>query len=329
MRLSIIIPVYNVQDTLDRCLQSILKQSFTDYEIILVDDESPDKCPQLCDEYAQKDKRITVIHKKNGGLSDARNTGIHQAQGEYFTFIDSDDAIADDTLQLLMDELSSHPETDILEYPIRERIGHPYKEKLLSFTPKTYDRAYEYWLTEQAYDHTYACNKLFRRELFKNITFPKGKNFEDVQSIPYLIGLIPLDKEQDDAKIRVTNKGCYYYYWNDKGITASATYEDLLGLYLGQTLSLIYTFKKIENNEDILRLYQASLECFLVRILNVSLDLYELSGDYENCSPLLKYVELMRSRGLITSLKLRLLTILGYKRLCKLNRLIHRIYRHH
>ena len=94
MKLSIIIPVYRTQDTLARCIQSILVQSFTDYEIILVDDESPDACPNICDDYAVKDKRIKVIHKPNGGLSDARNTGIKQAKGEYITFIDSDSKTA-------------------------------------------------------------------------------------------------------------------------------------------------------------------------------------------------------------------------------------------
>ena len=90
MKLSIIIPVYRTQDTLERCLESILQQSFTDYEMILVDDGSDDGSPQLCDEYARKDARIRVIHKENGGLSDARNAGIRKARGEYITFVDSD-----------------------------------------------------------------------------------------------------------------------------------------------------------------------------------------------------------------------------------------------
>lgn len=93
MKLSIIIPVYRAEDTLERCIGSILQQSFTSYELILVDDGSPDACPQLCDEYAGKDSRIHVIHKENGGLSDARNVGIKRAKGLYVTFIDSDDAI--------------------------------------------------------------------------------------------------------------------------------------------------------------------------------------------------------------------------------------------
>lgn len=330
MKLSIIIPVYQTQDTIDRCIESILQQSFTDYEIILVDDGSDYECSQLCDKYPQKDRRITTIHKENGGLSDARNTGIKHSKGEYITFIDSDDAIQNDTLQALMDEINKYPETDVLEYPIMERIGHPHKEQLLAFTPRNYNNCWEYWLNEQAYLHTYACNKIFRRCLFKNVSFPKGKTFEDVQTIPFLIGLIPTEGTfQQKVKIRVTNKGCYLYYWNNKGITASAKYEDLLSLYIGQNMALIHTFKTIGNREDIMQKYQLSINIYLTQILNVLLDLFEISGKYENCAPLIKYTKLINNKGLINSLKLKLLLIIGYKRLCKLNRLIHKIYRHH
>lgn len=330
MKLSIIIPVYQTQDTIDRCIESILQQSFTDYEIILVDDGSDYECSQLCDKYPQKDRRITTIHKENGGLSDARNTGIKHSKGEYITFIDSDDAIQNDTLQALMDEINKYPETDVLEYPIMERIGHPHKEQLLAFTPRNYNNCWEYWLNEQAYLHTYACNKIFRRCLFKNVSFPKGKTFEDVQTIPFLIGLISTEGTfQQKVKIRVTNKGCYLYYWNNKGITASAKYEDLLSLYIGQSMALIHTFKTIGNREDIMQKYQLSINIYLTQILNVLLDLFEISGKYENCAPLIKYTKLINNKGLINSLKLKLLLIIGYKRLCKLNRLIHKIYRHH
>ena len=330
MKLSIIIPVYQTQDTIDRCIESILQQSFTDYEIILVDDGSDYECSQLCDKYPQKDRRITTIHKENGGLSDARNTGIKHSKGEYITFIDSDDAIQNDTLQALMDEINKYPETDVLEYPIMERIGHPHKEQLLAFTPRNYNNCWEYWLNEQAYLHTYACNKIFRRCLFKNVSFPKGKTFEDVQTIPFLIGLIPTEGTfQQKVKIRVTNKGCYLYYWNNKGITASAKYEDLLSLYIGQSMALIHTFKTIGNREDIMQKYQLSINIYLTQLLNVLMDLFEISGKYENCAPLIKYTKLINNKGLINTLKLKLLLIIGYKRLCKLNRLIHKIYRHH
>lgn len=330
MKLSIIIPVYRTQDTLKRCLDSVLIQSFTDYEILLVDDESPDGSPQLCDEYAQKDARIKVIHKKNGGLSDARNVGIAQAKGEYITFIDSDDAITKDTLQLLVAELQKYPQTDILEYPIMERVGHP-KEKLLSFQPKEYEDVISYWLEEKAYNHTYAWNKIYRRNLFANIRFPKGKNFEDALTIPMLIGLVPtdtlsLEKGSIQHKIRVTNVGLYLYEWNSQGITATATYEDVLNLYIGHTLSLIHLFKQMKGREpEILAKYRSSLEDFMVQILNTLLDLYDLSGKYETTPPLMSRIKWLQEQNSIQSYKLKLLNTLGYQRLCKLHHLITKI----
>ena len=91
--ISIIVPVYNVEQYIQRCLNSIINQTYKNLEIILVDDGSPDQCPQICDDYAAKDSRIMVIHKKNGGLSDARNAGLLTSAGEYVAFIDSDDFI--------------------------------------------------------------------------------------------------------------------------------------------------------------------------------------------------------------------------------------------
>lgn len=339
MKLSIIIPVYKVQDTLGRCLESILSQSFTDYELILVDDESPDECPILCDQYAQKNHRISVIHKKNGGLSDARNAGIEKAKGEYITFIDSDDAIEKETLILLMQELETHPHIDILEYPVKERMGHPTQEKILSFEPKEYDNALAYWLGERAYNHTYACNKIYKRCLFENVRFPKGKKFEDALTLPFLIGLLPIEKQDSSSKemevlhpkIRVTDVGMYLYQWNNKGITANAKYEDLLNLYLGHTLSLIHLFKYIKESgkeKEIMEQYHASLEDFMLKILNVLLDLYDLSGRYETDPPLINRVKWLSERKSLSSIKLKLLNILGYHQLCKLNHLLHKIYRH-
>ena len=91
--LSVIVPVYNVEKYLSRCIDSILSQTFTDFELILVDDGSPDNCGSICDEYAKKDKRIIVIHQQNRGVSSARNKGLDIARGEYVTFVDSDDQI--------------------------------------------------------------------------------------------------------------------------------------------------------------------------------------------------------------------------------------------
>lgn len=329
MKLSIIIPVYRTQDTLARCLNSVLQQSFTDYEIILVDDGSPDECPILCDNYAHKYKNIKVIHKANGGLSDARNAGINLAKGEYLTFIDSDDAIQKDSLQALINELCQHTDVDILEYPVLERYGHPHKQHLLSFTPHEYTNSIEYWFQEKAYNHTYAWNKIYKRHLFEHIRFPKGKTFEDVLTLPYLIGIIPIKGQQPTPRIRVTNTGCYIYHWNEKGITANAQYEDLNNLYQGHSKTLAYIFQEIEKHSELFAKYSLSLQDFMTQVLNALLDLYELSGKFEPNPPLINYVEKLSKTVNITSHKLKLLNILGYHTLCRINKLIHRIYRHH
>lgn len=329
MKLSIIIPVYKTQDTLDRCLQSVLQQSFTDYEIILVDDESPDRCPKLCDEYAQKDERIRVIHKRNGGLSDARNFGIRQAKAEYISFIDSDDAISPNTLQCIMDELTTHPKVDILEYPIFERVGDKYKEHLLTFSPKEFQDPIDYWFTERAYLHTYACNKVFKRKLFKRVLFPKGKSFEDVLTIPKLIGIVPFNSNEClKPIIRVTHKGQYIYYWNNNSITAKAKSYDFQCLYEGHNRTLFYIFEKINNNKEVIIKYQYPIQEFIGQVLNMLLYIYELSGQYEPNPPLINYVEKLSKTVEIKLLKLKLFNLLGYHTLCKLNKLIHRIYRH-
>ena len=90
-KVSILVPIYNVEKYLPRCIESVLSQDFRDYELILVDDGSPDQCPQICDEYAKKDSRIKVVHKQNGGLVSARLAGFMEARGEYLVFLDSDD----------------------------------------------------------------------------------------------------------------------------------------------------------------------------------------------------------------------------------------------
>ena len=115
---SVIIPIYNVEKYLRQCIDSVLSQTYGDLEIILVDDGSPDKCGEICDEYALKDSRISVIHKENGGLSDARNAGLKAAQGEYIYFLDSDDYIRKDAMQLLVNTAEKE-KADIIFFSAR------------------------------------------------------------------------------------------------------------------------------------------------------------------------------------------------------------------
>ena len=105
--ISVIVPVYKVENFLDRCVESIVGQTYENLEIILVDDGSPDNCPAMCDEWAEKDSRIRVIHKENGGLCSARNAGMDIAAGDYLGFVDSDDCIEPDMYQLLVENAVS------------------------------------------------------------------------------------------------------------------------------------------------------------------------------------------------------------------------------
>ena len=107
-KISIIVPIYNVEKYLDKCVSSILNQTFTDFELLLVDDGSPDRCGEMCDEYAKKDSRVKVIHRKNGGLSAARNSGIDAACGKYIGFIDSDDYIEENMYEHLYDVITKY-----------------------------------------------------------------------------------------------------------------------------------------------------------------------------------------------------------------------------
>ena len=123
---SIIVPVYQVEPYLCRCIDSILAQTFTDFELILVDDGSPDRCPMICDEYAKNDERIRVIHKKNGGLSSARNAGMEAAQGKYFLFCDSDDYVSPYWCETLVKQIKTTPNAwiycDLIRVKASERV---------------------------------------------------------------------------------------------------------------------------------------------------------------------------------------------------------------
>ena len=112
--ISVIVPIYNVEKYLQKCVDSIINQTYKNLEIILVDDGSPDNCPKMCDDYAEKDSRIKVVHKENGGLSDARNVGMEVATGEYVSFIDSDDYISLDFYETLLETIVDN-DSDVVE----------------------------------------------------------------------------------------------------------------------------------------------------------------------------------------------------------------------
>ena len=190
-KISIIVPVYNVEKYLDRCINSILKQTYQNLEIILVDDGSNDNSGNMCDKYAQKDSRIRVIHKENGGLSDARNKGIEIATGEYIG-IDNNDA------DISICGYTKFSEKDnIIE-------SKDYKEYV--YTTKEAMRE----LIKQEKFQDYAWNKLYKSKLFSEILYPFGRKMEDIGTTYKLFDA--------SKKIVFCNKTLYYYFKRENSI---------------------------------------------------------------------------------------------------------------
>lgn len=179
--ISIIVPVYKVEPYLDKCVSSIVNQTYKNLEIILVDDGSPDNCPEMCDEWTKKDSRIRVIHKPNGGLSDARNAGMAVASGEFIGFVDSDDRIAPDMYEYLYRHLTED-DSDIATcgvQMVRDDDTHPRMltcdgSCILSREDAMQAIINESWLKQPVW------YKLYKTELVRDIPFPVGKYHEDV-----------------------------------------------------------------------------------------------------------------------------------------------------
>lgn len=190
--ISIIVPVYKVEEFLNRCIDSLISQTYKDLEIILVDDGSPDNCGSICDEYAAIDNRIKVIHKTNGGLSSARNAGLKIAKGEYIAFVDSDDWVDPEMYEKLF-ELAQRYDADIVECGLR--YFRPWKPERMFYEPENTKEVAVFTnieALERLYFgpqiHSDICimvwNKLYRRSLLANLNFADGFIHEDVDFTP-------------------------------------------------------------------------------------------------------------------------------------------------
>lgn len=186
---SVVIPVYNVEQYLEKCIASVINQTFTDYELILVDDGSTDGSGDLIDEWSQRDDRIRVIHKDNGGLSSARNCGIETAVGKYLTFIDSDDYVAKEYLEVLVSIMEEHPGETIAACGFNvvydeggKEEGAPGSETVV------FDRsgAFHDVLYHGVVD-VCAWAKMYKRALFDNFKFPTGRLYEDTWLFGHLL----------------------------------------------------------------------------------------------------------------------------------------------
>lgn len=211
--ITIVVPIYKVEQYINKCIDSIINQTYTNLEILLVDDGSPDNCGKICDDYAEKDSRIHIIHKKNGGLSDARNAGIEIAKGEYITFIDSDDYVEDDYIEYLFGLIKEFNSfiavcTHYIKHP-NGKIDSNSSTKRFSITSIKF---LERMLYHDIIDIS-AWAKLYKTDLFCDIKYPVGKIFEDAGTTYKLI-----DKCD---KIACGFESKYYYMLRKNSIVTS------------------------------------------------------------------------------------------------------------
>ncbi len=209
--ISVIVPVYKVEEYLPRCVDSILCQTLADFELWLVDDGSPDNCPAMCDSYAEKDARVRVIHQKNGGLSAARNAALEQFEGVYVCFVDSDDYIAPDALETLYNALS---ETDA-DVAVGNMQSFDESGKLKDFYAPVRERTVlEGEDILSTLNQPCAPNRLYRAGIYRNLRFPVGRLYEDVFIYHKVL--------EQCRRMVLTGKTAYYYFLRSGSIMRSA-----------------------------------------------------------------------------------------------------------
>ena len=241
--ISVIVPVYNVEKYLDKCISSILRQTFDNFELLLVDDASEDRCPEICEYYAKMDKRVRVIHRKvNGGLSAARNTGIKASEGKWISFVDSDDWISDNMLKCLYEStVSSNAQIGICDFFRVYEDGKLTGESFGRFREGvfTYEDIVKKFAGDENIWYTVMFGKLFDRTLFENIRFPENKLNEDV--------FITLKLFRQCVRVRAVSDKLYYYVSRSDSIMHRYTVQALDGVEaLYNIFNEFYTENRIE-----------------------------------------------------------------------------------
>ncbi|PMC81597.1 glycosyl transferase family 2 [Anaerococcus hydrogenalis] len=220
-KISVIVPIYKVEKYLDRCVKSLINQTYKNVEIILVDDGSPDNCPEMCDDYAIKDSRIKVIHKENGGLSDARNVGIEKSTGSYIAFVDSDDWVKKIFIEELYNNIKKeNADISIIGYTLIWDSGKKitYGDNNDYFVYNQEDAIKE--LLKQKKFQCMVCQKMYKREIFNEIKFPVGEIYEDVAvSLPTFLKA---------NKVVFSGKPMYFYYQREDSIVNEKFNENKL-----------------------------------------------------------------------------------------------------
>lgn len=246
--ISVIVPIYKVEQYLDECVESITNQTYKNLEIILVDDGSPDDCPAMCDEWVKRDNRIKVIHKKNGGLSSARNAGLDVATGEYISFVDSDDFICQDALQNLYDRFHGNDAISIVSgmiYRYKNGKTRNFRDEWF-ITEEKIISAKEFLLETMSQKTSYTVwNKLYKKSVLDGVWFREGRNNEDT------LFMYELGRKIHNTNISMVEIPMYVYYYRYREDSICTTSKVPLDIDIldnleymmqdcGQTDSLLY-----------------------------------------------------------------------------------------
>lgn len=243
MKVSVIIPVYNVEKYLRRCLDSVVNQTYKDIEVILVNDGSPDNSKEICEEYVAKYSNIQLINQKNAGLGAARNTGLQYITGNAVTFVDSDDWLELDAIEYYVASMKKGDADIVVTQMIRKKEyfsnegtnGTTIKEEVLNQE----QFAKKYFKIDGNNIEYYACAKLYKREIAREVKYPVGLFAEDV---PAAFGYIIRSQ-----KIFYSTKVTYNYFFNDNSLTAKFTDKDF---DLEKIWDLVVEEAKVYGNED-------------------------------------------------------------------------------
>ena len=219
--ISVIVPVYNVEPYLRKCLDSIINQTYQNLEILLVDDGSSDKCGEICDQYAKLDNRIKVFHTANRGLSEARNLGLDNAKGEYIGFVDPDDWIEPDMYELLLKRLEE-TKADIVECGMIKEYWDKSEESKKENMELTGKEALRLLLIGKMSNAVW--NKLWKRQCFETVCFPVGRVYEDIATT-YLIFAVA-------SHVCIIAENKYHYLQREGSLSKVRSMENLIGYWL-------------------------------------------------------------------------------------------------
>ena len=273
-KISVIVPIYNTEKYLSQCINSILAQTFTDFELILIDDGSTDNSGYICDKYTSEDSRIVVIHKENGGQSSARNVGLGLARGGYITFVDSDDYYTSNHIfESCIEILEQNNKIDFVQIPHIHEERTTFNQKLHL---KSTNDLFTYWLKDR-YVTNYLCDKIFRREIITVIKLPNNQLYEDRYVFPIIFN--------NTHECYLTSSGYYYYRQHEdqttrRNITTKILHDQIKAdenilKYMPKNLTEIYCivyYRMLSNYMNLLKFEDNNidlpkLEINLIRLI--------------------------------------------------------------